>query len=288
MTADFLTIAPFARADRACLLESLAQSRWTHTQLDWMSEADWLADDDSSVWLAWQDNALQGWLGMSPPVAGWRWIRMLGVRDGRMPGAVLRELWNQAESDCRESDCAGIAILMLSNWLPSYFAGLGFRYRDDLIMMQHIGRRLPDSIGSTAQLHPAEANDLAEMQAIEAAAFAPPWQIDGADLWRAWRLCAYSSVARVDGRMVGYQLCSRHGAGAHLARLAVHPAAQGRGVASALIRGLLADLRRQGIRQISVNTQARNRRSQRLYERFGFLRNGKDHPLWQKDFGAGA
>ena len=88
--------------------------------------------------------------------------------------------------------------------------------------------------------------------------------------------------------MVGYQLCSRHGAGAHLARLAVHPAAQGRGVASALIRGLLCDLRRQGIREISVNTQARNRRSQRLYERFGFLRNGKDHPLWQKDFGADA
>lgn len=277
-----LQIAPYARQHRRSLLDLMNRSRWTHTHLDWQSIPDWLAGEGATVWLALLDDELQGYLGLSRAVAGWRWLRLLGIGDGRMPGVILRELWARAEAACRDEACAGIAILMLTNWLPAYFAELGFHYCDDLIVLQHIGSRLPPRPDSLARVRPVEVEDMAQLAKIDKLAFAPPWQIKRAELWGAYRACVFATVATIDSAIVGYQLCARHGEAAHLARLAVHPAHQGQGVASLLLQDLLSDLLRRGISAISVNTQASNRRSQQLYQRYGFLRNGKDYAVWQK------
>ncbi|MCY4464745.1 MAG: GNAT family N-acetyltransferase [Chloroflexi bacterium] len=275
-----LQIAPYARQHRRSLLDLMNRSRWTHTHLDWQSLPDWLTDEDAAVWLALRDDELQGYIGLSRAVAGWRWLRLLGIGDGHMPGVILRELWARAEADDESS--AGAAILMLTNWLPAYFAELGFHYCDDLVMLQHIGSRLPPRPDSLARLRPVEVEDLAQLLNIDKLAFAPPWQIGRAELWRAYRACAFATVATTDSAIVGYQLCARHDKAAHLARLAVHPAHQGQGVASMLLHGLLGDLLRRGISAISVNTQGSNWRSQQLYQRYGFLRNGKEYAVWQK------
>lgn len=282
MSPARLQIAPYARQRRRSLLDLMNRSRWTHTHLDWQSIPDWLADEDAAVWLALQDDELQGYIGLSRAVAGWRWLRLLGIGDGRRPGVILRELWARAEAACQAEAGAGIAILILKNWLPAYFAELGFHYCDDLVMLQHIGSRLPPRPDSLARLRPVESEDIAQLTTIDKLAFSPPWQIDRAELWRAVRACAFATVATIDGAIVGYQLCARHAEAAHLARLAVHPAHQGRGVASLLLQELLSDLLRRGISAISVNTQSSNRRSQQLYQRYGFLRNGKDYAVWQK------
>lgn len=282
MSPARLQIAPYARQHRRSLLDLMNRSRWTHTHLDWQSIPDWLADEDAAVWLALQDDELQGYIGLSRAVAGWRWLRLLGIGDGRRPGIILRELWARAEAACQAEAGAGIAILMLTNWLPAYFAELGFRYCDDLVMLQHIGSRLPPRPDSLARLRPVENEDLAQLVEIDKRAFAPPWQINHVEMWAAVRACAFASLASIDGAIVGFQLCARHGTAAHLARLAVHPAHQGRGIASLLLQSLLSDLLGRGIHAITVNTQASNRRSQQLYERFGFLRNGKDYAVWQK------
>lgn len=281
-----LQIAPYARQRRRSLLGLMNRSRWTHSHLDWQSIPDWLADEEAAVWLALQDDELQGYIGLSRAVAGWTWLRLLGIGDGRRPGVILREMWAWAEAACRDEACAGIAVLMLTNWLPAYVAELGFQYCDDLVMLQHIGGRLPRRPDSLATVRPLEAEDLTRLAKIDKLAFAPPWQVDRAEMWAAFRACAFATVACIDGAIVGYQLCARHGTSAHLARLAVHPAHQGRGIASLLLHGLLSDLLGRGIDAISVNTQASNRRSQQLYQRYGFLRNGKDYAVWRKCLGA--
>ena len=286
MPPSRLQIAPYARQHRRSLLGLMNRSRWTHSHLDWQGIPDWLADEDATVWLALQEDDLQGYIGLSRAVAGWRWLRLLGIGEGRRPGLILRELWARAESACRDEACAGIAILMLTNWLPAYVAELGFHYCDDLVMLQHIGGRPPPRPDSPATVRPSEAEDMASLVKIDKLAFAPPWQIDRAEMWAAFRACAFATVACIDGAIVGYQLCARHGAAAHLARLAVHPAQQGRGIASLLLQGLLSDLLKRGINDISVNTQASNQRSQQLYQRYGFMRIGKDYAVWQKCLGA--
>jgi ribosomal protein S18 acetylase RimI-like enzyme len=91
------------------------------------------------------------------------------------------------------------------------------------------------------------------------------------------RIC---TVAERDSAIIGYQLSTLYFDGGHLARLAVHPSAQGGGVGAALLHDLIQRFMRRGVGSITVNTQASNTRSQRLYQRFGFERNGYDLPVW--------
>ena len=284
MRRSCLHIAPCTRADRSALLGLMSRSRWTHCHLDFIDAADWLAGGDNLLLLAREGGQLVGWLGLSPAIDGWRWIRLLGIRDGRMPGSLLRELWAQAERHCRQNGDKGVMLLAQTNWLGTYLAALDFRSDDQLIAMQHIGSRLPRRLQSPASLRQADAEDLDCLWQLDSQAFAPRWQIEREDLRRALRLAYSATLARVNGRIVGYQVCARHGGIAHVARLAVHPACQGQGVASRLLHDLLRDLLPRDFREITVNTQRSNLRSQRLYARFGFMRSGKDYPVWHRSF----
>jgi ribosomal protein S18 acetylase RimI-like enzyme len=104
--------------------------------------------------------------------------------------------------------------------------------------------------------------------------------MDYDELRQANRISAASTVAEIDGSIVGYEISTLYFDGAHLARLAVSPHAQGHGVARALLLDTLRRFERRGVHVITVNTQAGNLRSQRLYTSFGFERTGYDLPVW--------
>jgi ribosomal protein S18 acetylase RimI-like enzyme len=70
---------------------------------------------------------------------------------------------------------------------------------------------------------------------------------------------------------------------AHLARLAVLPEIQGRGIGRALVQDLFAQLVRNGVYRVSVNTQNDNATSLRLYQRLGFVRTGEQYPVYLYD-----
>jgi GNAT superfamily N-acetyltransferase len=78
-------------------------------------------------------------------------------------------------------------------------------------------------------------------------------------------------VARNESGIIGYAVCGRAGHRGYVQRLAVDPAAQGRGVGAALLVDGLRWLRRWGARDALVNTQVGNDRSLRLYQRSGFV-----------------
>ncbi|HSB03157.1 MAG TPA: GNAT family N-acetyltransferase, partial [Anaerolineales bacterium] len=88
--------------------------------------------------------------------------------------------------------------------------------------------------------------------------------------------------------IIGYQLSTGGGQRAHLARLAVHPAGQGKGVGRALLSDLFAYLTYTGIPKLSVNTQSDNRVSLSLYQRMGFVRTGEQYPVYTFDIPARA
>jgi len=86
-----------------------------------------------------------------------------------------------------------------------------------------------------------------------------------------------------ENEVVGYQISTRHRAMGHLARLAVIPNRQGKRVGSMLLHDLLSKFDKRGIKSVTVNTQNSNQSSQRLYNHYGFERNGFDLAVWQKD-----
>ena len=77
-----------------------------------------------------------------------------------------------------------------------------------------------------------------------------------------------------------YQISTQHRQGGHLARIAVLPSEQGRGLGEGLAREALHFFQARGVRLVTVNTQADNHRSLRLYRRLGFDLFGYDVPVW--------
>ena len=56
---------------------------------------------------------------------------------------------------------------------------------------------------------------------------------------------------------------------------------QGKRVGAILLHDLLTRFSKRGVQTMTVNTQASNIISQRLYQRYKFFRNGFDLPIWQ-------
>jgi ribosomal protein S18 acetylase RimI-like enzyme len=86
--------------------------------------------------------------------------------------------------------------------------------------------------------------------------------------------------------MIGYQLSTQNPLGAHLARLAVRPEAQGRGVGFALVSHLIESLGAGQLNRLSVNTQADNTASLALYKKLGFVLTGERFPVLAYPIGA--
>jgi ribosomal-protein-alanine acetyltransferase len=114
--------------------------------------------------------------------------------------------------------------------------------------------------------------DLRGVLAIERASFA-------ADAWpREFFVELLEKCPRlfllgiVDGRVAGYIAAVVRGEAAELVSVAVYPRYRGRGVAGALIRRVLALLRRDAIGQCWLTVRPGNRSAIRLYLAFGFTR----------------
>ncbi len=102
--------------------------------------------------------------------------------------------------------------------------------------------------------------------------------------WLWWNseeeFAEYLSDPRVDvylgrdqhGRAVSYVGVTRMRGWGHLDRLAVAPADQGQGYGRESLEWAVQVLGSRGARRVALSTQARNVRSRRMYERFGFRR----------------
>lgn len=75
------------------------------------------------------------------------------------------------------------------------------------------------------------------------------------------------------GRAMAYVGITRYRTWGHLDRIAVRPEAQGHGLGRAALDYAVMTLAQSGARRVGLSTQARNTRSRRLYEAYGFRRS---------------
>ena len=111
--------------------------------------------------------------------------------------------------------------------------------------------------------------------------FVPLWQNSPEALKLAFRQSALATVVEDKGIIVGYQISTSTPIGGHIARLAVHPQVQRKGVGYALLHDLLTVFTRRGARKITVNTQKDNLISLSLYKKAGFQLTGEEYPIFQ-------
>jgi ribosomal-protein-alanine N-acetyltransferase len=132
--------------------------------------------------------------------------------------------------------------------------------------------------------------DAGSVLAIDAAAFPSFWRLDQVgldDALSATPSVRYRVAVDGDGAPVGYAVTGRAGPRGYLQRLAVHPAAQGRGIGGALVIDALRWLRRWSAREALVNTQEDNGTALALYERLGFEREPEGLAVLRRELGGG-
>ena len=124
-----------------------------------------------------------------------------------------------------------------------------------------------------------KTGDMEAVAALDALAFDPLWRL-GRQTLATLFLVGRVRVADQGGQVVGYAALSIPGGrDAQLARLAVHPAAQGVGVGRLLLADAIEYARRSQSETLILNTQASNSRSLALYRAFGFRSTGRIIPV---------
>ncbi len=260
------------------LLEGAA---WRHQHLDWFEPLELLGQ--RFFLLALDINELVGCLACTPECPRVAWVRLFASAGGRPLHRVWDRLWSSTEAAVMLCGVSVVAVLPTADWLPSLLDRSRFEHLHDVVLLEWPGRVQPPAAApAVGSLRPMQPSDLADVTQADARAFAPLWQLSRPSLEAAVAQAAAASVIEVEGRAVGYQISTASALGAHLARLAVDPVYQGRGLGSALVADALRSLVRLGYSRVTVNTQSDNGPSIKLYARLGFRQTGQAYPVYRK------
>jgi len=122
-------------------------------------------------------------------------------------------------------------------------------------------------------IRPLAYADLPHVIAIERRAFPTPWSLAMfvLELSKPSGICL---AAVLRGRIAGYMICSRYDTVWHLMNVAVEPARQRQGIASALLVRLFEQADRPN-EQYTLEVRTSNGGAIRMYERFGFRAAGR-------------
>ncbi len=121
--------------------------------------------------------------------------------------------------------------------------------------------------------------DLPQVIAVERRAFPTPWSLAMfvLELSKPSGICL---AARRGGRLAGYLVCSRYDTVWHIMNVAVDPDDRRTGIATALLRELLARVDDPGAR-FTLEVRRSNAAAIALYERFGFKAAGMRRRYYQ-------
>jgi ribosomal protein S18 acetylase RimI-like enzyme len=252
-----------------------------HRHLDWRSPLEWLGAP--FYWALEEGGQITAALACPPEAPGIAWVRLFVYTARSSAEHAWSLLWSAATHEIAQAGGATVAAIAIQPWFQQLLTASEFENRQQIVLLEWRG-----TAGEPAPAQPAHGirirrmteADLPEVEKTDAASFGPLWHNPLDTLRRALEQSLYATVAVNEEGVIGYQLSTGGGQRAHLARLAVHPAVQGKGAGRALLGDLFTHLRYAGIYRLSVNTQSDNRVSLRLYQRMGFVRTGEEYPVY--------
>ena len=250
-----------------------------HRHLDWRYPLDWIGSPPFYV-LENQGQIISA-LACPPDPPSIAWVRLF-VNSGKLSlEESWQMLWDAARLDLAHKQGFMVAAIVLQDWYHSLLINSGFTSRQSIVMLERdvqapVEISLPAGFSIRAMLQ----YDLPAVAEVDAAAFEPLWQNSLPSLERAYPQAVLATVVESHGQVLGYQLSTRNPLGAHLARLAVRPELQGRGVGRALVADLIQQAERHAMYHLTVNTQSDNSSSLALYRRIGFRETGERYPVY--------
>lgn len=282
MITSVETIVRQARLqDRGKLANLIHFETRVHRNFDWKTPLDWLGD--SPFLVLERNNRLVAALACPPDPKSIGWIRLFAVHASLSAREAWQALWPAAQAMLSEMDGPQTAgAITVHNWFRELLEEQGFQHHHDIVMLAWLPKELPDQPKRRdVNLRPMNYDDLVEVEKVDHQAFFPLWRNSLQGLKTAFKQAMIATVAEVDDRMVGYQISTSNAMGGHLARLAVAPEYQGRGIGYDLVYDVLQQFYRRGADQVTVNTQSTNRFSVKLYKKLGFISTGETFPVYE-------
>lgn len=277
-------VRPAEPSDRQQLSNLIFFESRLHRHLDWRSPLEWLGDP--FYWALDEGGHITAALACPTEAARIAWVRLF-VSTGRWSGEnAWSLLWSAARQEIARAGGAKVAAIAIQPWFQDILAASGFENRQQIVLLEW--RYTPTAAYQVNEVRIRRMTeaDLPAVEKTDSASFDPLWQNPLETLRRAFGQSLYTTVAENEVGIIGYQLSTGSGQRAHLARLAVHPAAQGKGAGRALLSDLFRYLTYAGVTRLSVNTQSDNQVSLSLYQRMGFVRTGEQYPVYTFDVAA--
>lgn len=268
--------------DRHQLANLIHFQACVHRHLDWRSPLEWLG---SHPYLILERNQrLEGVLACPPDSPETAWLRLFAVDSHVDAQEAWQVLWPAAQQTLAAQPGLRACALALQPWLAVLLRDSGFMHTNDVIMMiWDAGSLLGLPRPKPCRLRGMLLEDLDAVHQIDQRAFSPEWRNSRSDLEFAFMQSAAATVALEEEQLVGYQLSTAGPMGGHLARLAVLPEFQGRGLGYALVRHVLGEFSQRGASHVTVNTQSDNLASQALYHKAGFGNTNEVYQVYQSE-----
>lgn len=243
--------------------------------LDWFSPSERF--NEPGCFAIIEDQQIRALLAATPESPEAAWLRFFHAeRDGQHE-QYFKALLSQALPGLSASGVKHLFSLSPYDWLERLLQGAGFQLADRIVTLQrNFSEENPRRANQETIIREMTYRDLAAVEAIDFAAFDPAWQLSRASLIKTYHHSACHSVAIIEGDIVGYQMSTNTFDSAHLARLAVHPHCQRKGLGHALVEDMLDTFTAIGVRTFTVNTQASNFQSLKLYHSFCYEREDSD------------
>lgn len=249
-----------------------------HRHMDWRSPLELLGAP--FYWALEEGGQVTAALACSPEAEGINWVRLFVYAGRWSADEAWSLLWATTREEISVAGGATVAAIAMHPWFQQVLADSGFTNHQHIVMLEWRYQPWVERETDGIRIRKMTEADLPEVEKIDAASFPPLWQNPLDTLRRALSQTLFATVAEDDRAIVGYQLTTGGRTHAHLARLAVHPSAQGRGAGSALLSELFARLTQMGATKLTVNTQSDNDASLGLYQKMGFVRTGEQYPVY--------
>jgi ribosomal-protein-alanine N-acetyltransferase len=276
---SLLEVRPAVAADHERISNLIYFESYVHRHLDWRAPLDWLGYNP--YWVIQEGERLSGALACPPDPDSIAWIRLFAFASHVSGRSAWRLLWSAARQQLAQQGGATGAAIATQPWLDPILIEDGFDLAGNIVLLEWSDARRPQArIPSGISIRPMTRQDLPRVVEVDAAAFEPLWRNSLGALSKAFTQASYASIAEDRSDPVGYQLSTAGSFGTHLARLAVRPEAQRRGMGAALVSDLMAHMPPDGEQRVTVNTQANNAASLALYYRLGFRRTGERYPVY--------
>ncbi len=276
------------RTDIRHIYKLLSQMQYSHVHLDWRDLDAWFKNPDLRAWVVRSDKVANAMIGatIQPVVTpdetySIAWLRFMLPNAPFGNDPALHILWQALWEELVNQGIREIATLIIEPWVEPYFKHWGFTPLNTVISMRRSQPSVTDyPLPAGYTIHDVTKEDVPSISRLDSRAFASVWQYSQPTLAFAWDECYSFTMVKVAEQIVGYQMSTYEDGAGHLARLAVDPTSQGKGLGKAIVGDTIKKLEDAGVRSMTVNTQGDNIRSQRLYQRFGFVPSGSDIPIW--------